>query len=108
MLCSICKTNIAVVFVTKIVNGKQTQEGLCLPCAKKQGILPMNQLIDQTGLTEENIENFNKQFNEMFASEESDEEENQNTNPFAGIFGQLFNKNEEPIEKQQSSQSSVS
>jgi len=30
-------------FITKIINGKQTQEGLCFSCAKKQGIQPINQ-----------------------------------------------------------------
>lgn len=61
MLCSICKENIAVIFVTKIIDGKQSQEGLCLTCAKKQGIQPVNQFLDQTGLNEEDLDSLNKQ-----------------------------------------------
>ena len=59
IMCSICKENYAVVFITKIQDGKQMQEGLCLSCAKKQGIQPVNQLIEQTGMTDEDIENLN-------------------------------------------------
>lgn len=57
--CSICKKNIAVVFITKIINGKQIQQGLCISCAKKQGIQPINDILEQTGLTEEDLDRMN-------------------------------------------------
>ena len=60
-MCTACNKNIAVVFITKIINGKQTQEGLCLSCARKQGIQPINQLIEQSGMTEDDIDNLNNQ-----------------------------------------------
>lgn len=66
MLCSRCNENLAVVFVTKIIEGKQTQEGLCLACARKEGIQPIDQLLEQTGMTDEDIENLNKQVGDMF------------------------------------------
>jgi len=59
--CSMCKENLAVVFITKIVNGKQTQEGLCFSCAKKRGIQPINQILEQTGISEDEIDDLNKQ-----------------------------------------------
>jgi ATP-dependent Clp protease ATP-binding subunit ClpB len=34
-ICSRCKKNVAVVFITKIENGKTINEGLCLKCAKE-------------------------------------------------------------------------
>jgi ATP-dependent Clp protease ATP-binding subunit ClpA len=61
MKCSMCKENLAVVFITKIVNGKQTQEGLCFSCAKKRGIQPINQMLEQTGISEDEIDDLNKQ-----------------------------------------------
>lgn len=61
MKCSMCKENLAVVFITKIVNGKQTQEGLCFSCAKKRGIQPINQILEQTGISEDEIDDLNKQ-----------------------------------------------
>jgi ATP-dependent Clp protease ATP-binding subunit ClpA len=68
LMCSMCKTNYAVVFITKIVNGKQTQEGLCLSCAKKQGIQPINQLIEQSGLDDEDINNLSKQMGSIMGN----------------------------------------
>lgn len=38
MICSICKKNPAVIFSSKIENNKREMEGLCIDCAKKQGI----------------------------------------------------------------------
>ena len=40
-LCSRCKKNVAVIFVTRLENGKTTDEGLCLQCAKELGIKPV-------------------------------------------------------------------
>ena len=37
-LCSRCKKNLAVIFITKIDGGKTVNEGLCLKCAKEMGI----------------------------------------------------------------------
>lgn len=66
MMCSVCKENLAVVFITKIIEGKQTQEGLCFSCAKKQGIQPINQLLEQTGISEDEIDDLNKQMGNLF------------------------------------------
>lgn len=68
IMCSVCNENYAVVFITKIIEGKQTQEGLCMSCAKKQGIQPVNQILEQTGMTEEDFDNLNKQMGEMFGN----------------------------------------
>ena len=38
MICSICKKNPAVIFSSKLENNKRQMEGLCIDCAKKQGI----------------------------------------------------------------------
>ncbi|MFQ9126450.1 MAG: hypothetical protein ACLR4Z_06245 [Butyricicoccaceae bacterium] len=42
-MCSRCKKNIAVVFITKIEGpDKTTQEGLCLKCARRLGVKPLD------------------------------------------------------------------
>lgn len=66
MMCSVCKENYAVVFITKIIEGKQFNEGLCISCAKKQGIQPINQLLEQSGVSEEDLDSLNKQMSSMF------------------------------------------
>ena len=63
--CSVCHKNIAVVFVTKLVEGKQIQEGLCVSCARKQNLQPIDQLLSQTGMTEEELDNISKQVGDM-------------------------------------------
>ena len=56
MLCSECNKNLAVIFMTKIESGKQKTEGLCFECAKKRGIDPLNNMLLQSGMTEEELE----------------------------------------------------
>lgn len=58
-LCAKCKKNPAVFFITKMENGKTTSEGLCLSCAKELGIAPINQMIDNFGVSDEELENIN-------------------------------------------------
>ena len=46
-MCSRCKKNIAVVFITKIEGpDKTTQEGLCLKCARELGVKPLDNIMD--------------------------------------------------------------
>ncbi len=56
-LCSRCKKNLAVVFITKLENGITTNEGLCLKCAKELGISPINDMMKKMGITEADLEN---------------------------------------------------
>jgi len=87
-----CKENLAVVFITKIVNGKQTQEGLCFSCAKKKGIQPINQILEQTGISEDEIDDLNKQmgsFLEEMSMNTGDEDGNDMDMP--GNAGSLLN-----------------
>ncbi len=103
MMCSICKENFAVVFMTKIIDGKHVQEGLCLTCAKKQGIQPINQLLEQTGMSEEDIDSLNKQVGNMFDNMEfTDLDTVQNpqnkpnqVNPLFNFINKAFIKNED-------------
>ncbi len=65
VLCSKCKKNMAVVFVTKMEHGKEISEGLCFNCAKEMGIKPFDKLLSQFGINEEDFANMNEQFSEM-------------------------------------------
>jgi ATP-dependent Clp protease ATP-binding subunit ClpA len=65
MICSACKKNVAVIFINKIVGGKMDSVGLCIPCAKKQGFAPMEQIMKQTELFPEDFDNINEQLSEI-------------------------------------------
>ncbi len=60
-MCSRCGKNPAVIYISKIEGDKSTNEGLCLSCAKQLGIAPLNQMIEQMGMSEEDIEALNSQ-----------------------------------------------
>ncbi|TYQ16516.1 UNVERIFIED_CONTAM: ATP-dependent Clp protease ATP-binding subunit ClpE [Acetivibrio alkalicellulosi] len=108
IMCSICKENIAVVFITKINDGKQTQEGMCIACAKNKGIQPINNLLEQTGISDDEIEDLNKQMGsfiqDMDMSNMSLESETSSSgNPFLNIFNKsLFRNGDESVSKNDS------
>jgi ATP-dependent Clp protease ATP-binding subunit ClpE len=99
IMCSICKENVAVVFIAKVVDGKQNQEGLCLACAKKQGIQPINQLLEQTGISDDEIEGLNRQVGDLFENMDmnNNDEKNQqgDNNPFFSFINKAFAKNDD-------------
>ena len=55
-ICARCKKNMAVVFITKMENGKTVNEGLCLKCARELGIKPVNDLLEKFGLKDEDLD----------------------------------------------------
>ncbi len=65
-LCSKCKKNVAVIFVTKIENGKTLSEGLCLKCAKDMGLKPVEDMISRMGLSEEELEGLSNEMMDAF------------------------------------------
>jgi len=73
MKCSICKENVAVVFITRVIDGKAEPMGLCLSCAQKQGLAPLQQIIAQSGMTQEDLENLNNQMSDILGSMNMDD-----------------------------------
>ncbi|MBQ5742669.1 MAG: AAA family ATPase [Clostridia bacterium] len=65
MLCNRCKERSAVIFITKIENGETVNEGLCIKCAKELGIKPISQMIEQMGVTDEELEDMCQQMDDM-------------------------------------------
>lgn len=64
-LCAKCKKNPAILYITKMEGDKTTSEGLCLSCAKQLGIAPINNMIEQLGVSDEDIESLNDQMSEF-------------------------------------------
>ena len=57
MLCVRCKKRTAVVFVQRMDNGKPVQEGYCLTCARAMHIQPVDDLMKQFGMSDQDLEN---------------------------------------------------
>ena len=67
MLCSMCKKNQAVVFSSKEDNGQRKMDGLCIPCARKQGINTDEILKAQnTALSQMQLKDVNNQLEGLF------------------------------------------
>ena len=75
MLCSECNKNLAVIFMTKIESGKQKTEGLCFECAKKRGIDPLNNMLLQSGMSEEELESLTTEMESFLSSITQDNED---------------------------------
>lgn len=69
-ICSRCKKNVAVVFITKIENGKTINEGLCLKCAKDLGIKPVDDIISKMGISEDELDNITTEMMNAFGGAE--------------------------------------
>ena len=65
MLCSRCKKRVAVVFVTRMDGDKPVNEGYCLTCAKELGIKPVDEYLQNMGISSEDLENMDNQLMEM-------------------------------------------
>ena len=63
-ICARCGKNVAVVFITKMENGRTTNEGLCLKCARDLGIKPAGDLMKKFGITDEDVENMTRELTE--------------------------------------------
>ena len=73
-MCARCKKRPATVYIMKLENNVQKQEGLCLVCAKELGIKPVNDMMTKMGITEEELENMEKMFADMLPTLSEGEE----------------------------------
>lgn len=98
-MCSRCGERPAVIFIQKMENDKVVPEGLCIKCAKELNVGSINQMIDQLGISDEELEMASEQMGqfmenmsdfdfgslgEMFNQENM---EGAQTMPFANLFG---------------------
>ncbi|MGI6013060.1 MAG: AAA family ATPase [Oscillospiraceae bacterium] len=56
IICARCKKNVAVLFISKMENGKTINEGLCMKCARELKIKPVDDMIQRLGLSDEEID----------------------------------------------------
>lgn len=89
MLCSRCKKNPAVVFISKVDGDKTTNEGLCIKCAMELNIGPIKQMMENMGITEDDMDEVSAQMEQMMDSMGDDFElGGASTFPFMqGMFG---------------------
>ena len=72
MMCSRCGKRPAVIFISKPDNGNNKPEGLCLTCAKELNIGPVKQLMDQMGITDDDLEAAQEQLTQLMSDNDGD------------------------------------
>ena len=98
-MCTKCKKNVAVVFITKVENGVTMNEGYCLKCARGLGIPQIDQAVRQMGISEEDLESINDEMSSMFGQVESEGDEDDETERRTAtfpLFNQLFGGMKKP------------
>ena len=92
-LCSKCKKNIAVVFISKIENGVTMNEGYCIKCARSLGIPQIDHAVRQMGFSDEDLDNLSDEMSNMFAQveqEDTDGDEVESQTATFPMLNQLF------------------
>ena len=111
-LCSRCKKNVAVIFITRIENGESHNEGLCLRCARELHIKPVDEMMEKLGISDADLDNLTGDVAEMLgsmgmlggdgaadadsdAADDDTDEDDGKTAPFP-FLNRLFNQNPPP------------
>ena len=92
-LCTKCKKNIAVVFITKIENGVTLNEGYCIKCARSLGIPQIDHAVKQMGFSDEDLDNLSDEMSNMFGQIDSgdhDEDDMDSQTATFPMLNQLF------------------
>ena len=104
-LCSRCKKNVAVVFISRLnEKNEQVNEGLCLKCAAQLGLPQVDEMMKRMGITPEDLDNISNEMMQAFGGAEElpetddgdeDDEESGKTATFP-FLNRLFGNNGNP------------
>ena len=72
MLCVRCKKRPAIVFVQKLEAGEAKSEGYCLSCARELGIKPVDDIMKQFGISDQELEAMEERFAGMMENGDMD------------------------------------
>ena len=101
-MCTKCKKNIAVVFITKIENGVTMNEGYCLKCARSLGIPQIDAAVKQMGISEEDLDALSDEMAGMFGQkDETDDEDPDSRTATFPLLNQLFGGSNLPAKQPQ-------
>ena len=81
MVCVRCKKRPAIIFIQRMENGQMKQEGYCLHCAREMHIKPVEDLMKQFGMSEQDMDNMEDRMDSMM------EEMGDGANPLAMMMG---------------------
>ena len=104
-LCSRCKKNVAVVFISRMEGDRTNNEGLCLKCAKELGLPQVDEMMKRMGISDEDLDTLNSEMMQAMSGveniedlpgpEEGEEEEDGKTATFP-FLNRLFSGSDAP------------
>ena len=106
-LCSKCKKNVAVIFLTRMENGKTYNEGLCLKCAKGLGLRQVDDIMKRMGITDEDLENMSNEMMSLYGAnngepqtegDDVDDDEIESRTATFPFLNKLFGSSEEAMQ----------
>ena len=65
MVCIRCQKRPAIIFIQRMDNGQMKQEGYCLHCARELHIKPVDDLMKQFGMTDQDLDNMENRMESM-------------------------------------------
>ena len=65
MVCIRCKKRPAIIFIQRMENSQMKQEGFCLHCARELHIKPVDDLMKQFGMSEQDLDNMEDRMESM-------------------------------------------
>ena len=89
-MCTKCKKNIAVVFITKVENGVTMNEGFCLKCARSLGIPQIEAAVKQMGFSDEDLDSLSDEMSGIFGQQEDGDDERESQTATFPLLNQLF------------------
>ncbi len=69
-MCARCHQRVAVVFISRLEDGKTVNEGICLRCARELGIKPVNDMLDKMGISEEDFDRMSAELGSFLGDKE--------------------------------------
>ena len=83
MVCIRCQKRPAIIFVQRMENGQMKNEGYCLHCAREMHIKPVDDLMKQFGMSDEDMDAMEDRMENMM----QEMGDMSNMNPFSMMMG---------------------
>ena len=90
MVCIRCQKRPAIIFVQRMENGQMKNEGYCLHCARELHIKPVEDLMHQFGMSDEDMDNMEDRMEQMMG------ELGEGANPFSMMMNGMNPGGDEP------------
>lgn len=90
-LCARCKKRVAVIFITRIEAGNTINEGICIKCAKELGIKPINDMLQNIGLSDSDLDKIDMEMEGILSGSENDDDSENSSD--AGDSGESGGEN---------------